>query len=203
MTARSHHPGRRGAPGRRDQRGATLVEFAIVLPLLFVLSLGVIDVGFAIRSDMTMKQATRSGARTGASVGSLATADHEILRAVGSASGQLDDAEIGRIVVFKATDADGAVPPACLTATNGVAGSCNVYGPEAFVADESCFEGASCSGVGAASWPPSSRETSQLGAGPDYLGVHMTYRQSSFTSFFPWSEFNLSTTTVMRLEPGS
>lgn len=197
---------RRAGPGgdrRPGEGGVTIVELAIILPLLLVLALGVVDVGFAIRADMTMKQATRSGARTAASVGSQTAADFQILRSIGSAAGALDDAEIGRVIVFKATASDGAVPPDCLTAPNGIAGTCNVYGSEAFTAEESCFQGSSCPGVAAAAWPSASRVSSQAGAGPDYVGVHMTYRQRSFTAFFPWSEFNLSTTTVMRLEPGS
>jgi Flp pilus assembly protein TadG len=52
------------APGRR-QRGQALVEFAIVLPVFFLLVAGMIDFGLGIYSDLTLINAAREGARLG------------------------------------------------------------------------------------------------------------------------------------------
>lgn len=181
-----------------------LVELALLLPLLLTMALGVADLGFAIRSDLTVTQATRSGARTAASVGSVDAADYQIIRSVAASSQSLVESEIERIVIYRATTDAGDVPEACLSTAvgAGVAGSCNVYGPEAFSAPEACFAAATCAGIDPDPWPAAARVTSQAGAGPDFLGVHLVYRQASIMPLFPWSEYDISSSTVMRLEPG-
>ena len=47
------------------QRGATLLEFALILPALLLVIFGVLDLGFAIYAQNTMSLATREGARVG------------------------------------------------------------------------------------------------------------------------------------------
>ena len=64
-------PGRRAAQARR--RGAALVEFAIVTPVLLVLVLGMIEVGRAVMVTEVLTYAARMGARTG-SISSGSTA---------------------------------------------------------------------------------------------------------------------------------
>jgi len=49
--------------GARDQRGVGLVEFALVLPLLLVLTLGVVDVSRGFWVKNIAYQAAREGAR--------------------------------------------------------------------------------------------------------------------------------------------
>ena len=49
-----------------DQRGATLVEFAIVLPLLLLLMLGILDFGKAFNYWITETQVASEGARLAA-----------------------------------------------------------------------------------------------------------------------------------------
>jgi Flp pilus assembly protein TadG len=49
--------------GRQDQRGAVLVEMAIVLPLLLVLLVGAVDYGLILREYQILQNAAREGAR--------------------------------------------------------------------------------------------------------------------------------------------
>ncbi len=50
--------------GRKARdRGATAVEFALVLPLLLLLVFGIIDFGRALNAQITLTQAAREGAR--------------------------------------------------------------------------------------------------------------------------------------------
>ena len=50
--------------GRKaPDRGATAVEFALVLPLLLLLVFGIIDFGRALNAQITLTQAAREGAR--------------------------------------------------------------------------------------------------------------------------------------------
>jgi Flp pilus assembly protein TadG len=72
----SSSPGnRRQAPSHSDTaageradrgRGQALVEFAIVLPVFFLLVAGMFDFGLGIYSDLTLVNAAREGARIGA-----------------------------------------------------------------------------------------------------------------------------------------
>jgi Flp pilus assembly protein TadG len=48
---------------RRGQRGATLIEFAIVLPLFLTLVLGLLDYGYFFYVGVTAAGAAREGAR--------------------------------------------------------------------------------------------------------------------------------------------
>ena len=58
----SRPTGRRGIRDRRD-RGAALVEFAFVLPILLLLIFGIIDLSRAFNAKQELTHATREGAR--------------------------------------------------------------------------------------------------------------------------------------------
>src|SRR5215831_8178385 len=47
----------------RSQRGAELIEFALVLPLLLLLVLGIVDFGFLFQRMEVITNAAREGAR--------------------------------------------------------------------------------------------------------------------------------------------
>ena len=48
---------------RRDDRGAAMVEFAIVLPVLMLILLGIIEFGRAYNAQVSIQAAAREGAR--------------------------------------------------------------------------------------------------------------------------------------------
>jgi Flp pilus assembly protein TadG len=48
---------------RRRERGAALVEFALLLPLLITLILGTIDFGYMVNRDTLINSAAKEGAR--------------------------------------------------------------------------------------------------------------------------------------------
>ncbi len=49
--------------GLRSERGAAAVEFALVLPILLVLALGIVEFGRAFQVQATLAAAAREGAR--------------------------------------------------------------------------------------------------------------------------------------------
>jgi Flp pilus assembly protein TadG len=57
---------RRQAATHRRDRGATAVEFALLLPVLLLLLFGIIDFGRALNAQITLTQAAREGARLAA-----------------------------------------------------------------------------------------------------------------------------------------
>ena len=48
---------------KRDDRGAVMVEFAIVLPVLLLLLLGIVEFGRAYNTQVSIQAAAREGAR--------------------------------------------------------------------------------------------------------------------------------------------
>lgn len=50
----------------RDERGATMVEFAIIAPLLFLLLFGIIDFGWLLNQQQDVRYGSREGARIAA-----------------------------------------------------------------------------------------------------------------------------------------
>lgn len=64
---------RTGSPPKRDdqQRGAAAVEFALILPILLSMLLGVIDFGVALGESISLQGAAREGARQGVTQGDV------------------------------------------------------------------------------------------------------------------------------------
>ena len=68
-TTLPHHrreSGRRAFTHGRDPRGQSLVEFALVLPMLLVLLLGIADFGRVFQAGIVTETAARNGAETAA-----------------------------------------------------------------------------------------------------------------------------------------
>lgn len=57
---------------RKDERGASAVEFALLAPILFMLVFGIIQLGMAYHRQQGLEAASREGART-ASIGATQT----------------------------------------------------------------------------------------------------------------------------------
>ncbi|HZD17133.1 MAG TPA: TadE family protein [Actinomycetota bacterium] len=51
---------------RADQRGAAVLEFALVLPIVFVILVAVVQIGVIARDRLVLAQAARAGAREAA-----------------------------------------------------------------------------------------------------------------------------------------
>lgn len=60
---------------RSGQRGAALVEFALVLPLLLIVIAGIVDFGFAFQRYEVVTNAAREGARMGVLPSAYTTAE--------------------------------------------------------------------------------------------------------------------------------
>lgn len=58
---------------RKSERGQSLVEFALVLPIILLLSLGVLEYGWMLNTKITVTAATREGARAASVLGKDAT----------------------------------------------------------------------------------------------------------------------------------
>ena len=61
-----------GRSGWSRKRGSTLVEFALVFPVLIALMIGIMEFGWLVKNTLQMSNAAREGART-ASLGATTT----------------------------------------------------------------------------------------------------------------------------------
>ncbi|MFI2565937.1 TadE/TadG family type IV pilus assembly protein [Paenarthrobacter sp. NPDC018779] len=69
------------------QRGASIVEFAIIVPLLLSMLLGVIDFGVAYSENISLQAAAREGARQGVTNG-------DVIASVTGSRGNLEAAKL-------------------------------------------------------------------------------------------------------------
>ena len=82
------------APQLSSERGQTAVEFALVLPLLCVLLLGIVQLGIVFNHSQTLTDATRVGARKAITsrLGGASVDDAKL--AVVNAAGSLDTSKL-------------------------------------------------------------------------------------------------------------
>jgi Flp pilus assembly protein TadG len=78
----------------RNERGQTLVEFALVLPILSLLLLGVIQFGIAFNHYITLTDAVRAGARKGAVGRHLQNPQAAVEQSLRNAATDLDPADL-------------------------------------------------------------------------------------------------------------
>ena len=77
----------------RDQRGQTIVEFALVLPLLMMILLAILQFGVLFRDYLAVTDAVRSGARKAAVSRSAPSPTTACENAVKNAAGDLNVAD--------------------------------------------------------------------------------------------------------------
>lgn len=95
-------------------RGATMVEAALVLPILIFLLLAIIEVGGTLKSYSGAASSVRSGSRAASVAGADRMADRQILEQMASLAGSLDAGEIELVVIWHAEGPGDPVPPDCL-----------------------------------------------------------------------------------------
>jgi Flp pilus assembly protein TadG len=78
----------------RNEHGQTLVEFALVLPILCLLVLGVIQFGIVFNNYITLTDAVRAGARKGAVGRHLQDPQGAVEDAVRNAASDLDETDL-------------------------------------------------------------------------------------------------------------
>jgi type IV pilus biogenesis protein CpaD/CtpE len=87
---------------RRPEEGSVVVEFALLLPILFLVLLAAVQVGLLARDQLVLAQASRAGAREAA-----VTLDAQVVHdtAVAAAAG-LDPGRVRVVVLREGTQGD-------------------------------------------------------------------------------------------------
>ena len=104
--------GRVGARRRRGERGAVLVEAAVILPFLFAMIFGIMEIGSVLKSYSGASNGVRAGGRMASVAGNDVDADRAILERMATESAGVTE-EIEYIVIWHATST-GEMPPAAL-----------------------------------------------------------------------------------------
>ncbi|MGE3620520.1 MAG: TadE/TadG family type IV pilus assembly protein [Acidimicrobiia bacterium] len=191
----------------RADRGATLIEFALVVPLLALLAFGTAEIAFAFTAANRVESAVAQAGRVAASSGAQRDADVNILLNLQSALGPEALANVDRVVIFKADSASGAVPENCVKPRNstdetGILGICNTYNGNTVRTLTSAAVGFSgpCSGLAKDRyWCPSNRNDS-LSDPPDWIGVWVRTKHVNQTGTY-FGDFTLTETAVYRIQP--
>ncbi|MGA7098454.1 MAG: TadE/TadG family type IV pilus assembly protein [Acidimicrobiia bacterium] len=172
------------------ERGASLVEAAILIPLLLLLAIGLSEVGFLVVDYLTVTNTAREGARTGAAAANFddgtTTADDLILEAVEEAACNLTFGSLTEVRIFKA-DINGDPVP----------GQINDYSPHSALACDNPANSLVCDN--GCPWAPSSRD--RVPPDLDVLGVEITFTHDDVTGLFPFPTVNWTETAVMQIEP--
>lgn len=180
---------------RRTDHGSTLIEWAIIMPMLLLLALGAYEYGMLFRDSLTVSTATREAGRVAASAADHGKADCVILEAAAGALQSLQTGEIDEIQIYK-SDENGSYPGATSSYMRR-------YSP--FVAGDPNL--VACSGgtnwnaeqLGT-NWDPSDRVDDPGDA--DWIGVKINYVHTYQTNFLWFSgTTSLSDDAIFRIEP--
>jgi Flp pilus assembly protein TadG len=171
------------------------VEAALVLPVLVVLLFGILEYGLVFRTNLTISQATRSGARVAAAqprtVGYQTEAAAAVAGALATAGARGD--EIGVLVVYRADPATGGLHGGGTSRTAIESCTSNCWRFSWNATDASWVQ------LPGTSWP-AHQQRACGGPDTDFVGVYVRATHHSITGLLPGVQ-TLSERAVMRLEP--
>jgi Flp pilus assembly protein TadG len=92
----------------RDERGTSLVEFALILPVLVLFIFGIIDFGWAFSQQLSLKHAAREGVRAAVvNNGAAALTNAQLKALIVSRSNGVDLAPADSHIYLSRTDSNG------------------------------------------------------------------------------------------------
>ncbi len=189
----------------RGDTGATLLESAIITPVLMLFVFGIFEFGFAFRDYLTVANATRDAAREASVSGDSVDADYRMLRAVQRGAAALPDGALEQIVIWDASGPGDSVPSACVSGGSQT-GVCNVYTPADIAVPEHQF---GCQKTSDGDpydspdrfWCPNDREVSVSSGNPlDYVGIYIRTTHQYITGLFG-DDVVFEDTMILRVEP--
>jgi Flp pilus assembly protein TadG len=165
------------------RRGQSLTEFALIVPVLFLLILGVLDGGLLMFSVGTAKYAAGEGSRLAAQLGNAATADQQVLQTIKQTAGSTTLFDVNEVDIYKLNqDGNGNLTPDLSHYNRYRIDGTPMLSPEP--------------------WPAAARN---VGNGTsDFLGISVNYTYKWKAGFFaPMGPVNSNATYYIRLEPQS
>lgn len=189
MRQRSRHCNARRRPRPGDERGAVVVEAAIILPVLLLFVLGIIEWGLVFKDLQTVYSATRIGARTASAEPRQSTYPSDVASAVSSGLNAIPQGAWRELWVYKAQ------PSGMPIGDSGSFATCDTC--VRFTWDNTGKTWTQVQNT----WPATGTGSQNACAGsPDSLGVYIKVQHDMFTAMFGTSK-TLADHTVIRLEP--
>jgi Flp pilus assembly protein TadG len=204
---------RRTSDNRRRslrERGAILVEAAIIAPIAIALVFGAMELGYAYYGKLTVEHMSIAGARSASGSANDYLSDYNMLQAIKDAKGGIGASSITKIVIYRATGAGDRVPTACKTASvvnSSTTRGCNFYTGADLALASTNF---GCVGPPGPTtkkdnyWCPTGRKSALLATNnngpPDYVGVYVVGTHRNLVGLFG-KTFTFSNDTVIRIEP--
>ena len=184
----------------RSESGASLVEAALVVPLLILLAFGAAEFGFVFLDFLNVSSAAREGARVGSAVGNAVDADTLILGAIAEATADLDNSTIEAIWIFEA-QANGDPVDNCV-----VDSSLNYFTCVGPTNNTNIYDAAGNKLIG--SWTSTGRRVT-VGLNcpavpaecPDRLGVRVVFTHQYITGFLSFPTGPFAEDAVFQVEP--
>jgi Flp pilus assembly protein TadG len=168
---------------RCRRRGQTMTEFALVVPVLVVLIMGVLDGAFLMFSVGTARYASAEGSRIASQLGNAANADSQVLQTIRSTVNGTQLFSVGEIDIYKLNqDGNGNLTPD--------PSHTNRYN----------LDGSAISSP--VPWPAANRN---VGNGTsDFIGITINYTYTWKAGFFaPLGPIRTTAVSYVRLEPQS
>jgi Flp pilus assembly protein TadG len=170
------------------ERGASLVEFSLVLPVLFLVLVSIFEIGMAFKSYLTVAYLAREGARLAAFTGTNPNADCTTVTSLAAQMGAQDLARLDRIEIFKANSAGNPTP--------GFVNTFRFTGAN----HQNCAHWTKTT-----PWLSTARQTevSPSGTPPlDVIGVRIVVTHRWITQFPPFfGNLSVNENTIVRMEP--
>ncbi len=173
---------------KSHEGGATIVEFAIVMPLLLLLMIGIMEVGVAFYDYLSVEQATLEGVRTASFTGRALDADCQTVNNIVASlpNGFLD--RLQRIEIYRADPSGNQIP-----------GQTNTWQYNGGIDPYDC----AASWIIAETWAATGRQTVAGPSAPlDIIGVRLIMPRNWISNFPPFiGSYVVDEFSILRMEP--
>lgn len=177
----------------RNDRGTTLVEFALVFMFMMMLAIGAYEWGFGFLDRLSVSQSVREAGRTGAAVGDYYVdadnnADCAIIESASGALAAIGGKEVKELWIYESDD------------TGTVGSDKQRYRPKVDTDDPLSLKCGSGWYPIQTTWQPSSRVNQ--GINRDWIGVRVILDHTWKTNFLWWNgTVEWQESVVFHLEP--
>lgn len=186
-------------------RGAALIEFALVGPILVLLALGILEYGNAFRQANAVEQAVGQATRAASVQANSRWADYEALQVLRSSTAPLQGIEIEWVSIFRVetSNTSGTVPEQCRS--RSVSNLCNYYtGAQLESLSLAQFPGTNSSpscgaGLDARFCPLTQRHRTT--EPPTVIGMHVAVTYSPVTGIIPGTTLTMERSAIYQVEP--
>lgn len=209
MRTTTRENAKRKNPGKPGERGASLVEVALVTPIFIVVVMAMFELSFMTHNYVKATGAASASSRAVTVAGASPPADFLAIRALEDGLSSFAPEDIELVVIYKADGADASVPVGCLSNPIPAGLECNSYTASDFFLSYTDAAGVPTGHWGCGptarddDWCPIGRQSGLSDpGGPDHVGVFLRIRQENVTGFFDWDR-TLEVNRVSRIEPAT